>query len=120
APDGHATEDGSASLAVSRPASASEGQGRDRGLAGVGDGGTNLFGRAPERIVEQVRIALRRVDIAVAKQRADQRQAMPGANERARVGVAQVVNSQAGDARGLAQPLPCPVNVYNVPALARA
>src|SRR5262249_39717105 len=70
-------------------------------LAGGSDDGPHFFGGRAQRVVEEMRVTRRRVRVAVTQERANQRQARATADELRGVAVAQIVNAQPRDARGL-------------------
>ena len=76
-------------------------------LGGVAvDDRADLLEGGALRVVEQMAVAVRRRRIAVAKQRADQRQAGAAADELGGEAVPEIVDAQAGDAGRLAQRCP--------------
>jgi hypothetical protein len=54
-----------------------ERHGLGRGSAGVHDDRTDVLGRLAQRIVEQMRVTMRRRGLRVSEQRTDQRQTVP-------------------------------------------
>jgi hypothetical protein len=61
----------------------------------------NLLGRAPQRVRVQVRVALRRACLCVPEELASDRQPEAGPGAEACMGVPQVVNAKACEARPL-------------------
>src|SRR4051812_6998098 len=81
-----------------------------------GDQSTDALRRGAQRIVLQMRVTVRSRGLRVPEERADDRQAEPGANELAGKTVTQIVDSKVLDLCGFADRRPCRLHLDSVSA----
>jgi hypothetical protein len=85
-----------------------------------GDAGSNMIGRAAQRVSVQMRVALRRTGARVPQQLADDRQTQACAGAKTRMGMPEVVNAHASETGPFGDRAPWSVEVGAGPLAVRA